>query len=707
MMEGLGEDEVIDSTGNSVKQKSFNSIFMMAESGARGSAAQIRQLAGMRGLMAKPDGSIIETPITANFREGLDVLQYFISTHGARKGLADTALKTANSGYLTRRLVDVAQDLVIAEQDCGTQNGLTMTPIIEGGDVVEPLVERVLGRVPAVDVMDPSGTKLLIAAGTMIDENLVAVLEDNGIDKMLVRSVITCDSRQGVCAKCYGRDLGRGHLVNIGEAVGVVAAQSIGEPGTQLTMRTFHIGGAASRSAAVSSVQVKSSGSVKLNNLKTVKNRENNLVAVSRSGEVGVMDDYGRERERYKIPYGAVLSIEDGSAISAGDIIVNWDPHTHPVITEVEGFIQLIDFIDGITVQEQSDEVTGLSSRVVTDPKQRSSAGKELRPMVRLIDEHGGQINLPGTDIAAQYFLPAGAIVGVKDGGEVKVGDVLARIPQESSKTRDITGGLPRVADLFEARKTKDPAILAEATGMVSFGKETKGKQRVIITDSEGLQYETLIPKWRHITVFEGEFVEKGETIAEGELTPHDILRLRGIEELADYLVKEIQDVYRLQGVKINDKHIEAIIRQMLRKVEITASGDTDFVKGEQIERTLLNIVNDKTEREGKIPASYDSMLLGITKASLATESFISAASFQETTRVLTDAAVRGISDGLNGLKENVIVGRLIPAGTGLAYHDQRRKRRAGEILSETVSNSNAIEAVDVEEALKQALNVD
>jgi DNA-directed RNA polymerase subunit beta' len=604
-------------------------------------------------------------------------------------------------------LVDVAQDLVIAEQDCGTQNGLTMTPIIEGGDVVEPLVERVLGRVPAVDVMDPSGTKLLIAAGTMIDENLVAVLEDNGIDKMLVRSVITCDSRQGVCAKCYGRDLGRGHLVNIGEAVGVVAAQSIGEPGTQLTMRTFHIGGAASRSAAVSSVQVKSSGSVKLNNLKTVKNRENNLVAVSRSGEVGVMDDYGRERERYKIPYGAVLSIEDGSAISAGDIIVNWDPHTHPVITEVEGFIQLIDFIDGITVQEQSDEVTGLSSRVVTDPKQRSSAGKELRPMVRLIDEHGGQINLPGTDIAAQYFLPAGAIVGVKDGGEVKVGDVLARIPQESSKTRDITGGLPRVADLFEARKTKDPAILAEATGMVSFGKETKGKQRVIITDSEGLQYETLIPKWRHITVFEGEFVEKGETIAEGELTPHDILRLRGIEELADYLVKEIQDVYRLQGVKINDKHIEAIIRQMLRKVEITASGDTDFVKGEQIERTLLNIVNDKTEREGKIPASYDSMLLGITKASLATESFISAASFQETTRVLTDAAVRGISDGLNGLKENVIVGRLIPAGTGLAYHDQRRKRRAGEILSETVSNSNAIEAVDVEEALKQALNVD
>ncbi|YAA74915.1 DNA-directed RNA polymerase subunit beta' [Methylomonas sp. HW2-6] len=707
MMEGLGEDEVVNKAGETVKQKSFNSIFMMAESGARGSAAQIRQLAGMRGLMAKPDGSIIETPITANFREGLDVLQYFISTHGARKGLADTALKTANSGYLTRRLVDVAQDLVIAEFDCGTQNGLTMMPIIEGGDVVEPLVDRVLGRVAAIDVTEPAGNKVLIPAGTMIDENLVTVLEENGIDKMLVRSVITCESRHGVCAKCYGRDLGRGHLVNIGEAIGVVAAQSIGEPGTQLTMRTFHIGGAASRSAAVSNVQVKSSGTAKLNNLKTVKNRENNLVAVSRSGEVGVMDDYGRERERYKIPYGAVLSVADGTPVSAGDIIVNWDPHTHPVITEVDGFIQLIDFMDGITVQEQSDEVTGLTSRVVTDPKQRTSAGKELRPMVRLIDEQGGQINLPGTDIPAQYFLPAGAIVGVKDGGEVKVGDVLARIPQESSKTRDITGGLPRVADLFEARKTKDPAILAEATGMVSFGKETKGKQRVIITDSEGEQYETLIPKWRHITVFEGEFVDKGETIAEGELTPHDILRLRGIEELADYLVKEIQDVYRLQGVKINDKHIEAIIRQMLRKVEITASGDTDFVKGEQVERTLINAVNDQIEREGKIPASYDSLLLGITKASLATESFISAASFQETTRVLTDAAVRGISDSLNGLKENVIVGRLIPAGTGLAYHEQRRKRRSAEFASSADASSQAMEAVDVEEALKQALNIE
>ncbi len=714
MMDGLGEDDVVDAdgqlvkdaSGNSIRQKSFNSIFMMAESGARGSAAQIRQLAGMRGLMAKPDGSIIETPITANFREGLDVLQYFISTHGARKGLADTALKTANSGYLTRRLVDVAQDLVISEVDCGTSNGLTMTPIIEGGDVVEALAERVLGRVVINDVMDASGEKLIVPNGTMLDEYWVAELEDNSIDQILVRSIITCESRRGVCAKCYGRDLGRGHMVNIGEAVGVIAAQSIGEPGTQLTMRTFHIGGAASRSAAISNVQVKAAGSVKLNNMKTVKNREGNLVAVSRSGEVGIMDEYGRERERYKIPYGAVLSVEEGSKINSGDIIVTWDPHTHPVITEVEGFIQLIDFVDNVTVQEQSDEVTGLSSQVVTDPKQRGSAGRELRPMVKLVDAQGGGIYLPGTDIPAQYFLPAGAIAGIKNGGEVKVGDVLARIPQESSKTRDITGGLPRVADLFEARKTKDPAILAETTGAVSFGKETKGKQRIIITDSTGEQFETLVPKWRHITVFEGEFVEKGETIAEGELTPHDILRLRGIEELADYLVKEIQDVYRLQGVKINDKHIEAIIRQMLRKVEVTASGETDYVKGEQVERSAINAINEAMEKEGKIPASYESVLLGITKASLATESFISAASFQETTRVLTDAAVRGISDGLTGLKENVIVGRLIPAGTGLAHHEGRKKKRFAEKQIE-VDLASVVDTIEVEEALKQALNIE
>jgi len=707
MMDGLGEEETVDSSGKTVMEKSFNSVFMMAESGARGSAAQIRQLAGMRGLMAKPDGSIIETPITANFREGLDVLQYFISTHGARKGLADTALKTANSGYLTRRLVDVAQDLVVLKEDCGTTNGLTMTPIIEGGDVVEPLSERVLGRVVINDVLRQKDDEILIPSGTMITEPMVPILEDNNIDRLLVRSIITCDARHGVCAKCYGRDLGRGHMVNLGEAVGVVAAQSIGEPGTQLTMRTFHIGGAASRSAAISNVQVKSAGTIKLNNIKTVKDKDSHLVAVSRSGEVGVVDSYGRERERYKIPYGSVLTVDEGSSVETGDIIVTWDPHTHPVVTEVDGMIQLIDFIDGVTVQEQSDEITGLTSRVVIDPKQRSAAGKELRPMVRLVDGQGDQINLSGTDIPAQYFLPAGAIAGIRDGGEVRVGDVLARIPQESSKTRDITGGLPRVADLFEARKTKDPAILAEATGMVSFGKETKGKQRVVITDTESEQYETLIPKWRHITVFEGEFVEKGETIAEGELTPHDILRLRGVEELADYLVKEIQDVYRLQGVGINDKHIEAIIRQMLRKVDITASGETEFVKGEQVERSRLNEVNDQMEKDGKIPASFEPVLLGITKASLATESFISAASFQETTRVLTDAAVRGINDGLNGLKENVIVGRLIPAGTGLAYHEQRKKKLLSKVPSNAQVDAPVVDADNVEEALKQALNTE
>ncbi|MEE9304161.1 MAG: DNA-directed RNA polymerase subunit beta', partial [Thiotrichaceae bacterium] len=679
----------------------------MAESGARGSAAQIRQLAGMRGLMAKPDGSIIETPITANFREGLDVLQYFISTHGARKGLADTALKTANSGYLTRRLVDVAQDLVVTGDDCGTTDGQIMTPMIEGGDVVESLSERVLGRVVIPDIMDVSGEKVIVPGGTLLDEAWVAILEDNSIDQVKVRSIITCENRHGVCAACYGRDLGRGHMVNGGEAVGVIAAQSIGEPGTQLTMRTFHIGGAASRSAAVSNVQVKSAGTVRLNNLKTVKNRQGNLVAVSRSGEVGVVDEYGRERERYKIPYGSVLTVQENSEINAGDIIVNWDPHTHPVITEVEGSVKLIDFVDGVTVQEQSDEVTGISSSVVTDPKQRAGGGKELRPMVKLISENGDDIFLPGTEIPAQYFLPAGAIVGIKDDGEVAVGDVLARIPQESSKTRDITGGLPRVADLFEARKTKDPAILAEVTGTVSFGKETKGKQRIVITDASGEQFETLVPKWRHITVFEGEFVEKGETIAEGELTPHDILRLRGVEELTAYLVKEIQDVYRLQGVKINDKHIEAIIRQMLRKVEITCAGDSGFMKGEQLERAAVRQENDQLEAEGKIPASYESILLGITKASLATESFISAASFQETTRVLTDAAVRGLSDGLHGLKENVIVGRLIPAGTGLAYHEQRKKAKQEQRVAAADEGKSSVDHEKVEEALKQALSTE
>jgi DNA-directed RNA polymerase subunit beta' len=678
MMDKLGVEDVTNAKGQAVQQKSFNSIYMMADSGARGSAAQIRQLAGMRGLMAKPDGSIIETPITANFREGLNAMQYFISTHGARKGLADTALKTANSGYLTRRLVDVAQDLVVTEEDCGTLNGLTMAPIVEGGDVVEGLGERVLGRVAAEDVMKPSGESLVIPAGTLIDEKLVKILETEGVDQVKVRSPITCRTRYGVCAQCYGRDLARGHRINLGEAVGVIAAQSIGEPGTQLTMRTFHIGGAASRAAAANSVEAKGKGSARLHNLKTVHHEKGHWVATSRSGELGVIDEFGRERERYKIPYGAVISVSDGDKIDPGQVVATWDPHTHPVVTEVAGFIKFQDFIEGLTVQSQVDEVTGLSSTVVMDPKQRSSGGKDLRPVVRLVNAKGKEVTFANTDIPAVYALPPGAIVSLEDGAKVSVGDVIARIPQESSKTRDITGGLPRVADLFEARKPKDSAILAEYSGTVSFGKETKGKRRLIITDEQSEKHEELIPKWRHLNVFEGEQVERGEVIADGEPNPHDILRLQGVESLANYLVREIQDVYRLQGVKINDKHIEVIIRQMLRKVEIAHSGDTALLRGEQLDRARVTDVNERVEEAGKIPARLEPVLLGITKASLATESFISAASFQETTRVLTEAAVRGLKDDLRGLKENVIVGRLIPAGTGSFYHSRRRRRDLG-----------------------------
>ncbi|VAX11364.1 DNA-directed RNA polymerase beta' subunit [hydrothermal vent metagenome] len=705
MMSKLGKDIVKDADGNDVEQESFNSIYMMADSGARGSAAQIRQLAGMRGLMAKPDGSIIETPITANFREGLDVLQYFISTHGARKGLADTALKTANSGYLTRRLVDVAQDMVVLEPDCGTQKGVIMTPLIEGGDVVEPLRERILGRVVGADIHKPGTDDVICERGTLLDEDWVDQLEDAGVDQVQVRSTITCEAKVGACAACYGRDLARGHLVNMGEAVGVIAAQSIGEPGTQLTMRTFHIGGAASRSAAVNSIEVKGKGKVHLHNIKTVEHKSGNLVAVSRSGEITVVDDVGRERERYKVPYGAILATGDGDAVDGGQLVANWDPHTHPVITEVAGILKFDDFVDGVTVQSQVDEVTGLSSLVVIDPKQRPAAGKDLRPMVKLIGADGDDLCIAGTQIPAHYFLPADAIVGVTDGADVGVGDVLARIPQASSKTRDITGGLPRVADLFEARKPKDPAILAEATGTIGFGKDTKGKQRLVITKQDGETKEELIPKWRHVNVFEGEHVAKGEVIAEGELNPHDILRLRGVTLMAEYLVKEIQDVYRLQGVKINDKHIEVIIRQMLRKVEIAKSGDTRLLRGEQVERTRLAEINAAAIADGKQPALFEPLLLGITKASLATESFISAASFQETTRVLTEASVRGLSDSLHGLKENVIVGRLIPAGTGLASHNARRSRRQDELLAETESAKVEMAAEEVEEAIKQALN--
>jgi len=676
MMEKLGSDEVVDRKGQVQRQKSFNSIFMMADSGARGSAAQIRQLAGMRGLMAKPDGSIIETPITANFREGLNVLQYFISTHGARKGLADTALKTANSGYLTRRLVDVSQDLVITEEDCGTENGLTMNPIVEGGDVVEGLGERVLGRVAAADIIKP-GTEdeVLIAAGTLLDEGKVRDLERAGVDQILVRSPITCALRHGVCSQCYGRDLARGRRIGIGEAVGVIAAQSIGEPGTQLTMRTFHIGGAASRAAAASAVEVRSKGVIRFHNIKAVRHEKGHLVTTSRSGEIGVVDEFGRERERYKIPYGATVSVNEHDAVAAGQVVAQWDPHTHPVVTEVAGFIKFQDFIDGVTVTTQLDEVTGLSSTVVLDPKQRGSSGRDLRPVVKLVNAKGKEITFANTDIPAIYALPAGALVSLEDGAKVSVGDVIAHIPQESSKTRDITGGLPRVADLFEARKPKDPAILAERSGTVSFGKETKGKRRLVITGDGGEKYEELIPKWRHLNVFEGEQVARGEVIADGEPNPHDILRLQGVEPLANYLVREIQDVYRLQGVKINDKHIEVIIRQMLRKAEVTDAGETTLLRGEQIDRIRIDEANEKAAAKGKQLAQFDLMLLGITKASLATESFISAASFQETTRVLTEAAVRGLKDELRGLKENVIVGRLIPAGTGFAYHSARRRR--------------------------------
>jgi DNA-directed RNA polymerase subunit beta' len=675
MMDVIGNDKVKTAKGEEIVQKSMNSLYIMADSGARGSAAQIRQLAGMRGLMARPDGSIIETPIKANFREGLDVLQYFNSTHGARKGLADTALKTANSGYLTRRLVDVAQDVVVTSVDCGTKNGLTMTAIVEGGDVVEPLRDRVLGRVVAEDVFAPGDKEdPIVTRGTLLDEKIVEQLEADGVQSVLVRSPITCEATFGVCGLCYGRDLARGHIVNIGEAVGVIAAQSIGEPGTQLTMRTFHIGGAASRAAAIDNVHVKTTGAVKFNNLKTVQHSNGKLVAVSRSGELSIMDAHGRERERYKVPYGAVIDVKDGADIKAGQTIAKWDPHTHPIVSEVAGVIRYIDFVEGITVIEKTDELTGLASVEITDPKRRGSAAKDLRPMVRLVDKKGGELRLPGTDIPAQYFLPAGAIVSLQDGAEVGVGDVVARIPQETSKTRDITGGLPRVADLFEARKPKEPAILAERSGVIAFGKDTKGKQRLIIRDSDGSEHEELIPKWRQVIVFEGEHVEKGETVVDGEPNPHDILRLLGVEPLAVYLTKEIQDVYRLQGVRINDKHIEAIIRQMLRKVEISVAGDTRYLRGEQADRLRVLQENERTVGRDELPAEYTPVLLGITKASLATESFISAASFQETTRVLTEAAVRGTRDTLRGLKENVIVGRLIPAGTGLAYHSARRK---------------------------------
>ena len=699
MMANLSEESVTDREGNEVMQESFNSMFMMADSGARGSAAQIRQLAGMRGLMAKPDGSIIETPITANFREGLNVLQYFISTHGARKGLADTALKTANSGYLTRRLVDVAQDLVVTEQDCGTEEGLLMTPHIEGGDVVEPLGERVLGRVVARDVLDPASGDVLVPAGTLIDEAWVEFIENHSIDEILVRSPISCETRHGICASCYGRDLARGHLVNMGEAVGVIAAQSIGEPGTQLTMRTFHIGGAASRTSAVDSVQVKNGGSIRLLNVKHVVRPDGALVAVSRSGQLAVTDEFGRERERYKLPYGAVISATEGQQVDAGAVVAKWDPHTHPIVSETTGIVRFVGMEAGITIKRQTDELTGLSNIEVMDPQERPAAGKDTRPAIKLVDDNGEDLLLPGTDLIAQYFLPSHALVNLNDGDRINIGDVIARIPQETSKTRDITGGLPRVADLFEARRPKEAAILAEISGTISFGRETKGKRRLVITPTDGGDpYEELIHKWRHLNVFEGEQVNRGEVISDGPSNPHDILRLLGVSALAHYIVTEIQEVYRLQGVKINDKHIETILRQMLRKVDVLEPGDSSLIKGDQIEYVQALEENEALESKGRFPAKFERVLLGITKASLSTESFISAASFQETTRVLTEAAVTGKRDLLRGLKENVVVGRLIPAGTGLTYHAERKRKRDPDL-------ERNISASDVEAALSEALN--
>ena len=700
MMSQLSKQTTVDRHGKTVEQESFNSIYMMADSGARGSAAQIRQLAGMRGLMAKPDGSIIETPITANFREGLNVLQYFISTHGARKGLADTALKTANSGYLTRRLVDVTQDLVVTVLDCGTDNGFNTRALVEGGEVIESLRDRILGRVAAIEVPHPETQEMLLPAGTMLDEDALDLMEAAGVDEVKVRTPLTCATRFGICARCYGRDLGRGGLVNIGEAVGVIAAQSIGEPGTQLTMRTFHIGGAASRAAVANSVEAKSDGIIGFNpTMRYVTNGKTELVVISRSGEIIISDQHGRERERHKVPYGATLNIRADQQVKAGVVLANWDPLTRPIITEFAGKARFENVEEGVTVAKQLDEVTGLSTLVVIDSKRRGVA-KVIRPQVKLLDAMGHEVKIPGTDHSVTIGFPVGALIQVRDGQDLAPGEVLARIPVEGQKTRDITGGLPRVAELFEARSPKDVGILAEQTGTISFGKETKGKNRLEITDPDGHKHEELVPKEKNILVHEGQVVNKGELIVDGSADPQDILRLLGVEELARYIVDEVQDVYRLQGVKINDKHIEVIVRQMLRRVQISNSGDSTYILGEQVERSELFDTNDRLRSEGKLPATYVDVLLGITKASLSTDSFISAASFQETTRVLTEAAIMGKRDELRGLKENVIVGRLIPAGTGMAYHQARKVK---EDMDETERRAISLQEAEELAAVQMA----
>jgi len=665
MFRELGTDVVTDESGNKHTVPSFNPIFIMADSGARGSAQQIRQLAGMRGLMAKPSGEIIETPITANFREGLTVLQYFISTHGARKGLADTALKTANSGYLTRRLVDVAQDSIITEEDCGTLDGIEMTPLIEGGEIIEKLGDRVLGRVALEDIRDPFTNEILVRANEEITEEKVRAIEEAGLERVKIRSVLTCQSRRGVCVRCYGRDLARGHMVNLGEAIGVIAAQSIGEPGTQLTMRTFHIGGAASRRAEQTTLEPRNDGIVRYINLNTVTSKDGDEVVMNRNGEIAIVEipepGRERERERYPVVYGAKLKKKNGERIKAGELLAEWDPYTIPILTEVSGIVKFGDIIEGVTMEERVDERTGLSTKVVIDCKDL-----DKRPRISIKDEQGHTLKLPGAEGYARYLLPVGAHIHVKEGDRVHAGDVVAKIPRETTKTKDITGGLPRVAELFEARKPKEFAVISEIDGTVSFGKDTKGKRKVIVTPEVGQPREYLIPKGKHISVHEGDWVRAGEPLMDGSSNPHDILTILGEKALAKYLVDGVQEIYRLQGVRINDKHIEVIVRQMLRRVRIKEVGDTDFLVGDQVEKWRFEEENQRVIAKGGKPAIAEPLLLGITKASLSTDSFISAASFQETTKVLTEAAINGKVDHLVGLKENVIMGRLIPAGTGL-----------------------------------------
>jgi len=688
ILDGLGTEMITDPTGKKKRVPSFNPIFMMADSGARGSAQQIRQLAGMRGLMAKPSGEIIETPITANFREGLTVLQYFISTHGARKGLADTALKTANSGYLTRRLVDVAQDVVVGEFDCATLGGIFVTPLVEGGEIIEPIGERILGRVALEDIHDPFTGEIIAKANDEIDEKLVEKIENAGLEKVKIRSVLTCRSKRGVCMRCYGRDLARGQLVNIGEAVGIIAAQSIGEPGTQLTMRTFHIGGTASRRAEQTTLQPRNDGRVKFINLSTVRNKEGDAVVMNRNGELAIVDETGRERERYPIIYGAKIKVENGRPVKGGDLIAEWDPYTIPILTEASGRVKFGDIVEGVTMQEQLDEVTGFSTKVIAEAKD-----PEARPRVSIKDERGRTLKIPGTESMARYLLPVGAHIVVSEQDMVHQGDVIAKIPRETTKTKDITGGLPRVAELFEARKPKEFAVISEITGVVSFGKDSKGKRKVVITPEVGDPKEYAIPKGKHISVHEGERVKAGEALMDGSSNPHDILSILGVEDLARYLVDEVQEVYRLQGVKINDKHIEVIVKQMLRRVMIKEVGDSGFLIGEHVERYQFEEENERLKAAGKQPAVAEPLLLGVTKASLSTESFISAASFQETTKVLTQASLSGKTDFLRGLKENVILGRLIPAGTGLGrYRNMGIKVEGEEEEKENMGeNNNAV----------------